>query len=473
MLQEKLKTLPSSPGVYFHKDKTGEIIYVGKAAVLKNRVRQYFQSRKDMDTKTLALVKEIADTDWIEVETEMDALFLESEMVKRYMPKFNILLRDDKSATYIRISMNDEVPYVSFTRNPLDDGASYFGPYFAAGPVKKAMRYLRRVFPYYDKPYNPNKLTLDYHIGLTPGMETGKRTAAEYKQDLKKLIRYIQGERSQLVRELGKKMRDLAEVQEFEQAAEVRNQYKNLKALGGRIIFSDKEFLDISKDYALKDLKELLGLEKVPVRIEGYDISHQSGTNTVSSMVVFKNGVADRTAYRKFKIKVDKNDDTANMRETLERRMKHLKDWGRPDLVIIDGGVGQLNAVADILKAEDIAFIGRNKSGDHGKNARVQIVVPVGDRYEVREEPSDSNLAKLVARIDDESHRFAVSYHTVLKRKEQTESVLDEIPGVGPKTKALLKRKIGSVAKIREMDETELAKVVGGVKARTIKQYLG
>nr|MBP9738884.1 GIY-YIG nuclease family protein [Candidatus Saccharibacteria bacterium] len=147
-LQAKLKTLPRDPGVYFHKSKTGEVIYVGKAAVLKNRVRQYFQTSRPFDPKTEALVSEIYDTDWITVETELDALFLESEMIKRYKPRYNILLRDDKSQLYIRIPMKDTYPAVSFTRGPMDDGADYFGPYYNGWAVKKAMKHLRKIFPY-------------------------------------------------------------------------------------------------------------------------------------------------------------------------------------------------------------------------------------------------------------------------------------------------------------------------------------
>ena len=150
-LKQKLKKLPASPGVYFHKNSTGEVIYVGKAAVLKNRVRQYFQKSKK-DTKTEALVREIADTDWIVVDTEMDALFLESEMIKRYMPKWNILLRDDKTVSYVRITMNEDVPYISFTRNPVDDRATYIGPFYGKLSVEKAVRILRRIFPYYVNP---------------------------------------------------------------------------------------------------------------------------------------------------------------------------------------------------------------------------------------------------------------------------------------------------------------------------------
>ena len=182
-LKQKLNTLPLAPGVYFHKNKDGEIIYVGKAAVLKNRVRQYFQ-KSTKDAKTQALVNEISDTDWIVVDTEMDALFLESEMIKRYKPKWNILLRDDKTVSYVRIDMKSEVPYVSFTRNPLDDKATYIGPFYGKSSVEKAVRSLRKIFPYYTKPYTHRK-SLDTDLGLTPGIEVGKSTPRDYKRNLR------------------------------------------------------------------------------------------------------------------------------------------------------------------------------------------------------------------------------------------------------------------------------------------------
>lgn len=163
-LEDKLKTLPRSPGVYFHKSKDGEIIYVGKAAVLKNRVRQYFQAARNLDAKTMALVAEIYDTDWQETESEIDALFLESEMVKRYMPRYNILLRDDKSQMYVRVDMKSEWPHVSFTRNPADDNAEYYGPFYNGYALKKALRYLRKTFPYYTKPRNPESAQASMRI---------------------------------------------------------------------------------------------------------------------------------------------------------------------------------------------------------------------------------------------------------------------------------------------------------------------
>ena len=347
-LKAKLKTLPSAPGVYFHKNQKGEVIYVGKAAVLKNRVRQYFQNT-EKDPKTEALVAEIFDTDWIVVETEMDALFLESEMIKRYMPQWNILLRDDKTVSYVRIDMNNPVPYVSTTRNPLDDGATYIGPFYAKNTIIKALRILRKIFPFYEKPYDGKK-TLDSDLGLTPGIEIGKTTPKDYKKNLRFLIRYLNGDREKLIVDLEKQMKAAASLGNFEEAARLRDEYFGLKGLKRKIVFSDKEFLDLSSDQALLELKQLLNLKDPPRRIEGYDISHISGSNTVASMVVFQNGASDRTAYRKFKIKSSKNDDTASMYEVIFRRLKH-PEWPFPDLIILDGAVPQLSAVIHLLES--------------------------------------------------------------------------------------------------------------------------
>lgn len=414
-LLQKLKTLPAAPGVYFHKNSQGEVIYVGKAAVLKNRVRQYFH-KSPKDAKTAALVREIADTDWIVVDTEMDALFLESEMIKRYKPKWNILLRDDKTVSYVRIDFKSPVPYVSFTRTPQDDKATYIGPFYGKVAVAQALRILRKVFPYYDKPYDGKK-TLNTDLGLTPGIEIGKTSPADYKKNLRKLRLYLEGGRHTLIKQLEKQMQAAAKAQDFETAAELKKQLFGLRELQKKIVFSDKEFLDISSDQALVDLQNLLHLPEPPRRIEGYDISHQSGTNVVGSMVVFVNGASDRAEYRKFKLRNQKNDDTANLREVIERRLKH-QEWDFPNLIILDGGLNQVNAVRPLLETHQIALIGRDKSGDHTRNAAVQIIIPAGASYESLSLPSDSHIAKLIARIDDEAHRFAITYHTLLKRKQ-------------------------------------------------------
>ena len=488
-LEAKLKTLPRSPGVYFHKSKDGEIMYVGKAAVLKNRVRQYFQKTRDMDIKTRALVAEIEDTDWIETESEIDALFLESEMVKRYMPRFNILLRDDKSQLFVRIDMKNPWPYVAFTRNPADDGADYYGPYYNGYAVKKALRYLRKSFPYFTKPPKTGgREDLDVHLGLSPD---GDVSSSEYKATLKNLIRYLKGERKQLMRELERDMKAAAGLHDFEKAAEYRNRLNNLKELQRRIMFGDKEFMNISKDAALSDLRDLLGLKKLPFRIEGYDISHMSGTNVVASMVVFTNGVSDRANYRKFKTRIEHNNDFFNMNETITRRLseKNLKAWGMPDLILIDGGKGQLDAALkarDGLGRTDVPFIGiakkqeqlvvhHQKSGvtiNRAKLEELEGYMAVTDDFTLINLPHASHVVKLIQRIRDESHRFAVSYHTVLKRAKQTASDLEEIPGFGPATRRKLIRTFGSLRAVRIASDEQLISAIGKSKTELLRRYL-
>ena len=409
-LKQKLSKLPDSPGVYFHLNSDGEVIYVGKAAVLKNRVRQYFQNSKK-DPKTKALVSEIADTEWITVDTEMDALFLESEKIKQYMPKWNILLRDDKNVTYVKITMQDKIPYLTFTRTPVDDGAVYIGPFYSKGPVEKALRTLRRIFPYYTRPYTGRK-TLDTDLGLTPGVEVEKTTPEKYKKDLRKLIRVMWGDGKGLMRDLERSMKKESEAGNFEEAAKIRDQIFGLKELRKKIVFSDKEFLDISSDQALTDLQKMLGLSEPPRRIEGYDISHQSGTNAVGSMVVFINGASARDKYRKFKLRSSGADDLRSMVEVISRRLKH-REWDFPDLIILDGGITQVNAVLPLLEPFKIPVIGRDKSGDHSKSAEVKIIF---DNRLIKLNKT-SHIARLIARIDEEAHRFAITYHTLLKRK--------------------------------------------------------
>ena len=488
-LENKLKDLPRSPGVYFHKDKTGEIIYVGKAAVLKNRVRQYFQATRDMNVKTRALVAEIHDTDWVETESEIDALFLESEMVKRYMPRFNILLRDDTSQLFVRIDMKSEWPYVCFTRNPADDGADYYGPYYNGYAVKKAFRYLRKVFPYYTKPPKDNQRPdLDVHLGLAP---SPLLNSDEYKAILRKLVRYLHGGRKSLARELEKEMKLAARLHDFETAADLRNKLSNLKELQRRIMFGDREFLDISKDKALSDLTELLGLPKIPARIEGYDISHMSGTNVVASQVVFINGVSSRSDYRKYKTKIEHNNDFYNMNETITRRLseKNIKAWGMPDLMLIDGGKGQLDAALNARETRGIdklAFIGfakreeqivieherSNVTLNKAKLEQLEGYATHSDNFTLVNLPHSSHIVKLLQRIRDESHRFAVSYHTVLKRQKQTASSLEEIPGIGPATRRKLIKTFGSLRGVNSASPSDIVLAIGEAKATILAKYL-
>lgn len=496
-LKEKLKSLPQGPGIYFHKDKQGKVIYIGKAAVLRNRVRQYFQTSKNRDPKTESLVAEIHDTDWIELDSEIDALFLEAEMVRRYLPPYNILLRDDKSLMYVRIDPKSIRPTVSFTRRPLDDSADYYGPYINGWAVKRALKHLRRVFPYltaknsYATGSNKNfRSRLYVQIGLEPrlGSEDDLKT---YRTNLKLLAKYMTGQKTDIAKKIEKNMQQAAVNQQFELAASLRNKLMALKGLNKQIIFSDREFLDISKDLGLGQLTEILNLKQIPKRIEGYDISHMGGRDVVASMVVFSSGIPDKTAYRKFRLKVQQNNDFASMHEIINRRLsdKNRKSWGLPNLFLIDGGKGQLGSAlkARDSNAIDIPMIGLAKREEEiviskhsfeniaeisAKAKQMGAMVRTSEDYYLIELPKDSHVVKLLQRIRDESHRFAVSYHSVLKTNRQTTSWLDEVPGIGPASKKKLIKTFGSSRAVIQARDFELQKTIGNAKTEILKQYI-
>ncbi len=470
-LQKKLAKLPKSPGVYFYKDTSGEVIYIGKAASLRNRVRQYFQKSRTRDSKTDLLVSEIADMEWTEVETEVDALFLEAELVKRYLPRYNILLRDDKSSQYVRIDIKSDYPTVRLVRRPLDDGAEYFGPFLNGFALKKALRYLRRAFPYaVSRPVNQKRATLHYHLGLDPGLEDKKTSLTEYRSNLRKLIQYLKGHRKKLMQDIEKDMKRAARSKDFEAAAKFRNQLQSLQSLGRQVLFGDREIQEASSDRALVELAQLAGLDKPPRRIEGFDISHIQGTDTTASMVVFDSGLPYKSAYRKFKMRLPGNDDFAHMAEAISRRLKpaNVKKWGLADLILIDGGKGQLSAAIaarDAAGYSSIPMIGLAKRYE-------DIILKKADDFKEVSLPENSHLIKLLQRIRDESHRFAVSYHNVLARKRQTASLLDDVPGIGPATRKKLIRHFGSARGVAAASQDELGAVVGHAKGKQLASYL-
>ncbi len=468
-LQGKINELPLSPGVYLYKNAAGEIIYVGKAARLRNRVKQYFQKSRVRDPKTDVLVSEIADLDTIETESEADALFLEAELIKRYMPRYNIELRDDKSSLFIRIDIKSDQPTVSLIRRPLDDRANHFGPYQASLEVKKALRYLRRIFPYDEKPAKGSKVNLNFHLGLSPGLEENKQSLETYRSNLRKLELILTGQRTAVIKQLESEMKQAAKLGNYEQAAKLRDQVRALKHLRQQVVFGDREFMDMSKDTALVGLQDLLGLDAIPRRIEGYDISHLQGTDNVASMVVFTSGIPDKSQYRKFKLRTPGNDDFKHMHETIFRRFNGQgKSWPKPDLLLIDGGKGQLGSALKALEETglDIPAIGLAKR-------REQIVIKNGDDFSLIELGLNSDIVKLLQRIRDESHRFAVTYQSSLRGKRQIASVLDEIPGVGPATRKKLIKAFGGARAVTMAKPEEIAAVVGPKMTETIVKHLG
>lgn len=467
-LKAKLKTLPNEPGVYFHRDAKKKIIYIGKAAILKNRVMSYFQESRHRDPKTRLLVAEIFDTEWITVGSEVEALFLESEFIKRYKPKYNVDWKDEKNYLYIKVSA-DEFPVVSYVRRPLDDKAHYYGPFTSIDALKRAMRFLRKVFPYVTHENWPPRACLQAHLGLCPNPEEGAVTAADYRRDVRRLELYLKGEQGKLILQIEKDMARAAKQKDFEGAAHYRDQLRDLRALGKQMIFGEREAFDLSRDQALVGLAERLELPGAPRRIEAYDISHLQGTDNVASMVVFTDGVPNRDDYRRFKMRLRGNDDVAHMREVMQRRFsdKNLSEWPKPDLILIDGGKPQLGGALAVLdeRGINIPAIGLAKREE-------EIIRRTAEGYQSILLPHDSHVLHLLQRVRDEAHRFAVTYQTVLRGKRQVKSQLDDIPGIGPVTRKLLVKKFGSVRGVVQAAPEDLAAAVGPAKAQVLLEHL-
>ncbi len=517
-LKSKLANLPTEPGVYFFKNDQKKIIYIGKAAVLKNRVSSYFQASTVHSPKNQLLLTQISDVDWITVGSEVEALFLESEFIKRYKPQFNIELKDDKQFIFIKVTTAEQFPVVSYIRRPLDDNATYFGPFTSSDAVRRAMKMLRRAFPYVTHETLPARACLQFHLGLCPGPEIAAITSTEYRRNIKQLMMYLRGQQAKLIQQLEKNMLVASKRKNYEAAGKSRDQLRDLKALSLQMIFGDKEAFDLSKDQALVGLADRLGIP-VPRRIEGYDISHLQGTDNVASMVVFTDGVPNRDQYRKFKMKLAGNDDFAHMREVILRRFSKLadRDWPKPDLILIDGGKGQLMAALDAMEEKGINIptiglakreeeiirvvasseervVSSEKSGaestakptgiwpgghestkvgyDHGSNSLTPHSSLPTTHFEIIQLPRSSHVLQLLQRVRDESHRFAVTYHSLLRAKRQTRSLLDNIPGVGPATRKRLVKVFGSARGVKSAGQSDLAAVVGPAKAKIIKEYI-
>ncbi|HET7673593.1 MAG TPA: helix-hairpin-helix domain-containing protein, partial [Candidatus Saccharimonadales bacterium] len=344
----------------------------------------------------------------------------------------------------------------------------------------------------------PKRACLQAQIGLCPGLEADMTSLKDYRRNLNMLIRYITGKRKSLVSDIEKEMKRAAKEKRYEEAASLRNKLFALKKLDSRTIFGDRESIDISKDKGLVELSKLLSID-VPRRIEGFDISHMQGTDTVASMVVFTAGVPDKSQYRKFKSRIKGNDDFAHMREVIMRRFSesNVKKWGNPDLILIDGGKGQVSSALTVLEetginipliglakrfeeiiiphrviAKDSQYEKANPSKDINNKKPNSNLIAKDSQYEVQILDANSDALKLLQRIRDESHRFAVSYHSTLKRGRQSASVLDEIPGIGPATRKKLIRHFGSVSAVFSAKQTEIQKLIGKSKANILARHL-
>ncbi len=411
-----IKQLPNGPGIYQFYDAEGKLIYVGKSVSIKKRVSSYFTS-KNLGPKTNLLIGQIKSIKTIKVFSEFEALLLESELIRKNQPFFNIIAKDDKSPIYIKIS-NDEIPLISLNRKEAPKrGVFLKGPFPSTKVTKEILKMTRRIFPYCHHK-NPKKPCLFVHLGLCPYPQ-GEEAKKQYQNTIKKIKKLLSGKSKKLIRELTAEMRLNSEKQQYEKAQKIKMQIQNLEYLT-TVFHTPREFLErptLVDDLALirlKDVKERLSLKHVPQRIECYDISNFQGKQATGSMVVFKNGQPDKSQYRRFKIKFsEKPNDYLMLKEVLLRRFKN--NWPTPDLIIIDGGKGQLNAAISVTG---------------GINTKIQVVSLAKRLEEIYTPgeilplslPKESPARQLAQAIRDEAHRFAINYHRHLRSKQFLES---------------------------------------------------
>ena len=418
--------IPKKPGVYLFKDNQGKIIYVGKALDLYSRVSSYFNLRSHMssgNTKTVALVSEIQGLETIIVSSEMEALILEANLIKKNLPKFNIRLTDDKDYLYIKIT-NEQFPkIVTARKQDLKTALRYFGPFPSSTTVKSTLRTLRSVFPWCSGSYQKNKPCFYKHLELCPGSCANLIDKLQYKKIINRFIKFMEGKKEQLVNELTKEMEQKADQQRFEEAQGLKKTLEGINYLTQsnrvEVFLENPNFLEDQRKIALEKLQQVLNLSKIPERIECYDISNIQGHDATGSMVVLTNGETDKTQYRRFKIQISgKPNDFAMMAEMIRRRMKN--NWTLPDLIIIDGGKGQISAVLDQINKTGKEHF--KKTPIFGLAKRMEWLYGVdGTIYKL----SKSNPAlRLVQRIRDEAHRFAITYHRKLHRRSVLQDVI-------------------------------------------------
>ncbi|EPB8146053.1 excinuclease ABC subunit UvrC [Clostridium perfringens] len=613
--QHQLKILPDKPGVYIMKNSLGEVIYVGKAKVLKNRVRQYFQNSKNHSEKVRAMVKNIAEFEYIVTDSEMEALILECNLIKKYSPRYNIALKDDKFYPFIKITINEDFPRVYVTRNFAKDGNRYFGPYTNGTAVYEVMGLIKKLFPLRTckkaivEGGEPTRACLNYHINLCKAPCAGYISKAEYWEMIDEIINILNGTDTSIIKKLKLEMEKAAEELEFEKAAKIRDRILAIELISEKqkmftVKEGDEDFIDLYTDEkdgcaqvffvregkvtgrehfmienigddpveevissfiasfyggtaqipkiiyvpeeiedqeliekfltekrgskvwikvpkkgdkknlldmvrnnakimldqfkekmveekelnksALTELADVLGLDSLPARIEAYDISNIQGVDSVGTMVVFENGKAKNSDYRRFKIKSVKGpNDYESMREILSRRFSHgLEEVNKikernleyskgkfcifPDLIMMDGGKGQVNIALEVLKdfGIEIPVCGLVKDHKH----RTRGIIFNNEEILIRR---GSGLMNLITRVQDEVHRYAITYHRSLRDKRTLHSILEDIPRIGEKRRRNLLMKFGSIDNIKKASMEELLDTPGIDKraAESIKQY--
>lgn len=406
-LKEKIGSLPHNPGVYIMKDASGAVLYVGKADDLRKRVSSYFQASRRHPDRIESLVSQVTDISYLPTATSAEALIYENGLIKQLSPKYNVALRDDKSYPMLKITLKEKFPRLMITRERINDGSLYYGPYTSAKLLKEALKILRKLFPLRTCRKIPKNRCLEFDIGQCAGPCEGRVDGESYAAIVKELRLFLDGRHSDLVKLLTERMEKLSKSEKFEEAAECRNR---LEALGS--IHTDRVKYGPASE--LGELKNVIGVKGRLEMIEAFDVSNIMGDEAVGSMVYFSKGKPDKNEYRKFKIKtVSGMDDYSMMREIVRRRyLRVVADNKRlPDLIVIDGGRGHLSVALDELKKlglDRIPVIGIAKEFER---------IYVKDRKEPILLPKESKALHLLERIRDEAHRFAISYHKKLMSK--------------------------------------------------------
>lgn len=414
--------MPTNPGIYLFLDNKGSILYVGKAKNLKKRVYSYFAKYVVLGPKTQALVAKIDKIKTVDIPSEIEALLLEANFIKKYKPKYNIRLMDGKNYPLIRVAVKDDYPKVLVARRTDDKKSIYFGPFPNSSAMKLVLRTIRRIFPYQSVPNHPKKICLYYHLNLCPcpPVFDSPEFRKEYKKTIKHIIDFLSGNTKKIIRDLTREREILSKSEEFEKADILQSRIHAIEIVTGPYYNNrfdseiDPNFKEDLREKEISELIAILNKHNVKVnslsRIECFDISNMSGKNATGSMVVFTKGEKDSKWYRKFKIRLlDSPNDFGMMEEVLQRRLRHL-EWPYPDLLIVDGGKGQVSSGLKAMKQFNnlaIPLIGLAK--------REETII-TSDIKEISL-PKDSNALKLIMRIRDEAHRFAITYHRKLRSK--------------------------------------------------------
>lgn len=460
--KEKIRLLPTAPGVYIMKDGAGRVLYVGKAANVRKRVSSYFRAGSKLYGRLASMVSQVEKIECVPTSTEAEALVYENSLIKQLAPKYNVMLRDDKSYPRLKLTVNEKYPRLSMTRRKAADGAIYYGPYTNARLLREALIALAQIFPLRRCVKMGKKACLNYHLRQCLAPCEGKVDASTYGDIVSELKIFLDRGRPALLKALADKMLEASKREDFEMAAKIKARIAALSSMKEDSV----RYLPVDE---ADELKRMLGLSGPLEVIEAFDVSNIMGQESVGSLVYFYRGMPRKGEYRKFRIRsVTGVDDYSMIREIVRRRYARSIEEKRrmPDLIVIDGGKAHALAAIEVLESlgiSGIPVIGIAKEFEH---------IYTKDRKDPLILPRDSKALHLLERIRDEAHRFAIRYHKALRSKRVSRSELEDIPGIGNKRKKILLERFGSIGKIRSLTIEELLSAEG-IDEKTAKNIVG